>query len=152
KSDYIELLNEQAAKRNEKNSIRQQLETMQGKQTVQSSKWEHLDEERSRISDALTEIAERLEGEEAQIRQMQSEFEKNERNLSVESQLLHDMEQKLYKGYQMVENIKSKKEMLEDLKEDFQGFYLGVKEVLKARERGTLKGIHGAIPELIEFK
>ncbi len=42
--------------------------------------------------------------------------------------------------------------MLEDLKEDFQGFYAGVKEVLKARENKLFHGVHGAIPELIEFE
>lgn len=151
KSDYIELLNEQAAKRNEKHSIQKQLETMQGKQTARSSKWEHLFEERSQITTKMGELEEKLKKEETELRSLQAELEQKERKITVESKLLADMEQRLYKGYQMVENIKSKKEMLEDLKEDFQGFYLGVKEILKARENQIFKGIHGAIPELIEI-
>ncbi|MGN8645028.1 chromosome segregation protein SMC [Gracilibacillus sp. HCP3S3_G5_1] len=151
KSDYIELLNEQAAKRNEKNSIQQQLERMKGKQHVQSSKWEHLHQERQQFKQSVQEAEERWKQAEEQLHKYQAEHEKLERKVTVESKLLDDMQQKLYKGYQMVENLKSKKEMLEDLKEDFQGFYFGVKEVLKAREQKKLTGIHGAIPELIEF-
>ncbi|QGH34507.1 chromosome segregation protein SMC [Gracilibacillus salitolerans] len=151
KSDYIELLNEQAAKRNEKSSIQQQLERMEGKQHAKSSKWENLHEERLQLKQAVHEAEEKCKQDEEQLHRFQSEHEQLERKVTVESKLLDDMQQKLYKGYQMVENLKSKKEMLEDLKEDFQGFYFGVKEVLKAREQQKLAGIHGAIPELIEF-
>ncbi|WP_018932703.1 chromosome segregation protein SMC [Gracilibacillus lacisalsi] len=151
KSDYIEWLNEQAAKRNEKSSIEQQLERMEGKQHAKSSKWENLHEERLQLKQAVQEAEEKCKQDEEQLHKCQSEYEQLERKVTVESKLLEDMQQKLYKGYQMVENLKSKKEMLEDLKEDFQGFYFGVKEVLKAREQQKLTGIHGAIPELIEF-
>ncbi|MFD2655289.1 chromosome segregation protein SMC [Gracilibacillus thailandensis] len=151
KSDYIEWLNEQAAKRNEKSSIEQQLERMEGKQHAKSSKWENLHEERLQLKQAVHEAEEKCKQDEEQLHKCQSEYEQLERKVTVESKLLEDMQQKLYKGYQMVENLKSKKEMLEDLKEDFQGFYFGVKEVLKAREQQKLTGIHGAIPELIEF-
>src|SRR5699024_5418110 len=41
-------------------------------------------------------------------------------------------------------------EMLEGLKEDFQGFFHGVKAILKARDEKKLKHIHGAIIELID--
>ncbi|SFL97963.1 condensin subunit Smc [Gracilibacillus orientalis] len=151
KSDYIEFLNEQAAKRNEKNSIQQQLERMKGKQHAKSSKWENLHEERLQLKQSVREAEEKCKQDEEQLHTFQSEHEQLERKVTVESKLLDDMQDKLNKGYQMVENLKSKKEMLEDLKEDFQGFYFGVKEVLKAREQQKLTGIHGAIPELIEF-
>src|SRR5690606_42097228 len=45
---------------------------------------------------------------------------------------------------------KSRKEMLEEMKEDFQGFFQGVKSVLQAREQKMLTHIHGAVIELIE--
>ncbi|WP_369403421.1 chromosome segregation protein SMC [Gracilibacillus boraciitolerans] len=151
KSDYIDLLNEQAAKRNEKNSIHQQLERMHGKQTVQSSKWQHLHEERIKLQKAVHDSESNYKKQQQQLDIMQADYNKLARDMTVDTKLLDDMQQKLVKGYQMVENLKSKKEMLEDLKEDFQGFYFGVKEVLKARDRKVLTGVHGAIPELIEF-
>ncbi|WP_066193965.1 MULTISPECIES: chromosome segregation protein SMC [Gracilibacillus] len=152
KADYIELLNEQAAKRNEKGSIQQQLEKMEGKQSLESSKWEKLDEERLSLQKRVAEAEKSYQQEEEALQKLQTACATTDRKIISENQLLEDMQQKLYKGYQMVENLKSKKEMLEDLKEDFQGFYFGVKEVLKARDQQQLTGIHGAIPELVSFE
>ena len=39
--------------------------------------------------------------------------------------------------------------MLKEWEADFSGFFQGVKEVLKARERGKLDGIEGAVAELV---
>ncbi|GAB2561621.1 chromosome segregation protein SMC [Gracilibacillus alcaliphilus] len=152
KADYIELLNEQAAKRNEQGSIEQQLEKMEGRQSVDSSKWQQLDEERVALQQTVTQKEEDFQQDEQTLQKLQADYAAIDRKMIAETKLLEDMQQRLYKGYQMVENLKSKKEMLEDLKEDFQGFYHGVKEVLKAREQQQLTGVHGAIPELIEFE
>ncbi|NES53871.1 hypothetical protein G3565_36810, partial [Escherichia coli] len=56
-------------------------------------------------------------------------------------------ESALYQAYQYVQQARSKKDMLETMQGDFSGFYQGVKEVLKAKER--LGGIRGAVLELI---
>lgn len=40
--------------------------------------------------------------------------------------------------------------MLEEMKEDFQGFFQGVRQVLRAREEGKLTDIEGAVIELID--
>ncbi len=152
KSDYIELLNQQAAKRNEKNSIKQQLDRMEGKRSLQSDKWNDLLEEREELSKEVLQLEPICQDKQQKIEHYRTNIEKYNHDLKVENNLLADMQQKLYKGYQMLENLKSKKELLEDLKEDFQGFYAGVKEVLKARENKLFHGVHGAIPELIEFE
>ncbi|MFD6442814.1 chromosome segregation protein SMC, partial [Peribacillus sp. NPDC060186] len=54
----------------------------------------------------------------------------------------------LYKAYQFLQQAKSRKELLEEMEEDYAGFFQGVKEVLKAKE--TLRGIEGAVAELIK--
>ncbi|WP_163536767.1 chromosome segregation protein SMC [Gracilibacillus sp. YIM 98692] len=151
KSDYIDLLNDQAAKRNEKNSIRQQLERMETKHQTQSSKWDHLIKERDEFEKRLKQSQLNFKEIDEKLHIERQAYDELKRKIVVENNLYDDMQEKLYKGYQMLENLKSKKEMLEDLKEDFQGFYYGVKEVLKAREQHVLSGIHGAIPELIDF-
>ncbi|MDQ7861341.1 hypothetical protein RCO48_10890 [Peribacillus frigoritolerans] len=45
----------------------------------------------------------------------------------------------LYKAYQFLQQAKSRKELLEEMEDDYAGFFQGVKEVLKAKE--TLRGI-----------
>jgi chromosome segregation protein len=57
-------------------------------------------------------------------------------------------EKTLYQAYQILQQAKSRKEMLEEMEEDYSGFFQGVKEVLKARGK-KLHGIEGAVAELV---
>ncbi len=54
----------------------------------------------------------------------------------------------MYQAYQFFQQAKSRKEMLEEMEEDYSGFFQGVKEVLKERD-GKLTGIDGAVAELV---
>ncbi|MFD1038016.1 chromosome segregation protein SMC [Virgibacillus byunsanensis] len=150
KSEYIEFLNKQAAKRNEKQSIQQQLEQITGKKDKQAEKFEGLIvqrdaliKEQNQTQSYYKKLEKKFEEKEMTINQLKSDLE-NERKQYQESQI------KLNKGYQYIEKLKSKKEMLEEMKEDFQGFFHGVKSVLKAREENKLQDIHGAVIELID--
>ena len=61
----------------------------------------------------------------------------------------YDAEEKTYyKALQFVQQAKQRKELLEEMEDEYAGFYQGVKEVLKARH--TLPGIEGAVAELIQ--
>ncbi|SER05643.1 condensin subunit Smc [Gracilibacillus ureilyticus] len=151
KSDYIDLLNEQAAKRNEQNSIKQQLDRITGKRSLQANKWQDSLEERDLLTDQVKKSEKNHQLMSEKLTDLKNRTSELERKVIVETNLYQDMEQKYYKGLQVLENLKSKKELLEELKEDFQGFYAGVKEILKARENNQLAGIHGAIPELVTF-
>ncbi|MBT2216713.1 chromosome segregation protein SMC [Virgibacillus dakarensis] len=150
KADYIEYLNDQAAKRNEKHSIEQQLEQITVKKDRQAEKFSHLlaarenlDEQQTQINQSLAKQQQRYQEKEASIKQLKTELDQHRTDFQ-ESQT------KLYQGYQYIEKLKSKKEMLEEMKEDFQGFFYGVKAVLKAREEQKLERIDGAVIELVD--
>lgn len=151
KSDYIEQLNQQAAKRNERQSITQQLEQHDVKTTRLEGKFKNLVDER----DALQKQKGTLQQERDSLSSKRSEQEESlkqlKKELEREEKEYQEKQSKLYQGYQHLEKLRSKKEMLEDLKEDFAGFFQGVKEVLKARESGELKGVKGAVAELIDI-
>ncbi|UFU01365.1 chromosome segregation protein SMC [Radiobacillus kanasensis] len=150
KSDYIERLNEQAAKRNERQSIEKQVEQITYKMSQQKEKFKGSISERDKWK---TEV-DRLESVHTEAKENYSKsevvFQNTKKSLDVEKHKYQDMQTKLYQGYQHIEKLKSKKEMLEDMKEDFQGFFYGVKEVLKAREDRVLNDIEGAVIELIQ--
>ncbi|TXL67653.1 chromosome segregation protein SMC [Cerasibacillus terrae] len=151
KTEYIDELNKQAADRNEKQSIQQQL-------TQQSKKEEHL---QKRYNDLLYSFHEIEEQEEHALEQLKSEKKKyqiNENKRNKQKAEISEWEKKaqqsrehLYQGYQYMEKLKSKKEMLESMKNEFQGFYQGVKAVLKARKNNQLDGIHGAVIDLMSI-
>jgi chromosome segregation protein len=148
KSDYIEVLNEQAGAKNEKIYIEQQLQQ-------QAAKGSRLDNDNDRFVSIRDEINEKKAEIEKKVAASQQELEEQTRIFFDEQKRLESLrnnyekqEKTLYQAYQFLQQAKSKKEMLEDMEEDYSGFFQGVKEVLKARET-RLQGIEGAIAELI---
>jgi chromosome segregation protein len=148
KSDYIELLNNQAGAKNELRYISQQIEQQDlRKNRLDDSNVKYLQERKeistrkSRVLDSLTEAKEQLQAQVQSYLQQQRDLEALKNNYQKQ-------EKTLYQAYQYMQQSKSRKEMLEEMEEDFSGFFQGVKEVLKARNH-TLKGIEGAVAELI---
>lgn len=150
KSDYIEYLNEQAAKRNERQSIQQQVQQINGKKEKQAKKFEDLLKEREELSTKSKKLKSDYAEQERLYHSTLQTVQKMKDDLAKKRQAFQEAQTKLYQGYQYIEKLKSKKEMLEDMKEDFQGFFYGVKAVLKARESKKLDGVHGAVIELID--
>lgn len=148
KSDYIEVLNEQAGAKNEKIYIEQQLQQ-------QAAKGSKLDNDNDRFVSIRDEINEKQAEIEKKAAASQQELEEQARIFFEEQKRLESLrnnyekqEKTLYQAYQYLQQAKSKKEMLEEMEEDYSGFFQGVKEVLKARDT-RLQGIEGAIAELI---
>ncbi|CAM3742085.1 chromosome segregation protein SMC [Mesobacillus thioparans] len=148
KSDYIEVLNEQAGAKNEKIYIGQQLQQ-------HAAKGSRLDHDNDRFVSIRDEINDKKAGIEKKAASAQLELEEQAKLYFEEQRKLESLrsnyekqEKTLYQAYQFLQQAKSKKEMLEEMEEDYSGFFQGVKEVLKARNT-RLHGVEGAIAELI---
>ncbi|TGB00254.1 chromosome segregation protein SMC [Sporolactobacillus shoreae] len=147
KSEYIEVLNEQASMRNEQRYLTDQKKVLEQKQsrvgtsteTAKSlaeaarSRKQKIDHEIRQQADAGQQLQRKLsEGE--------SVLQQNHKRYSVQKESIDKINR-------FIEQAVSKKEMLEALKEDYAGFYQGVRTVLKNRK--NLTGIIGAVAELI---
>ncbi|UJL47910.1 chromosome segregation protein SMC [Virgibacillus sp. NKC19-16] len=150
RSEYIEYLNSQAAKRNEKQSIQQQLQQITNKKENQETKFQDLVATRSKLNEFLTKTKADFTTQEKRYNEKDTLIKQLKKDLEQERESFQESQTKLYQGYQHIEKLRSKKEMLEEMKEDFQGFFQGVKAVLKAREEKDLSHIHGAVIELID--
>ncbi|WP_026906090.1 chromosome segregation protein SMC [Paucisalibacillus globulus] len=150
KSEYIEYLNKQAAKRNERQSISGQVQQINAKKGKQAEKFQDLIDLREEYTKKLDTIEESLQSAENNYLEKEVNIREVKKEIEQKRHLYQDSQTKLYQGYQYIEKLKSKKEMLEEMKEDFQGFFQGVKSILKARENGKLTDIHGAVIELID--
>ncbi|MCY8970280.1 chromosome segregation protein SMC [Bacillus atrophaeus] len=147
KSDYFELLNSQASFRNElqllddqmsQSAVQQQRLTANNEKYIQERK--EISEKKATCETEFARIEHDMHRQVAQYREAQSKYEQKKRQYEKN-------ESALYQAYQFVQQAKSKKDMLETMQGDFSGFYQGVKEVLKAKNK--LDGIHGAVLELI---
>ncbi|REJ24057.1 MAG: chromosome segregation protein SMC [Bacillaceae bacterium] len=150
KSDYFEKLNELASARNEINYIEEQL-------SLRKVKADRLDEANEKYISERKELKKEKGKIEAQLskigKTLQNQLSSYHTGLKTLESLKQQYEKKeslLYQAYQYLQKAKSKKEMLEAMQEDYNGFFQGVREVLKAKHK--LKGIHGAAIELLTTK
>ncbi|PGL68024.1 chromosome segregation protein SMC [Bacillus sp. AFS055030] len=148
KSDYIELLNNQASIKNEKTMLEKQSEQYSVKSSRLDLENEKYIRQREQLQNRKTELLNEKEQFDLTFKELNSKFESLKKQYDETSSVLKEKEELLNKAYQFIQQTKSRKETLEELQEDFAGFNQGVKEILKAR--GTrLEGIKGAIAELI---
>ncbi|MFF2876832.1 chromosome segregation protein SMC [Gottfriedia sp. NPDC057991] len=148
KSDYIELLNNQASIKNEKTMLEKQSQQYSVKSSRLDLENEKYIRQREQLQYRKTELLKEKEQFDLTFKDLNEKFESLNKQLDETSTVLKEKEELLNKAYQFIQQTKSRKETLEELQEDFAGFNQGVKEILKAR--GTkLEGIKGAIAELI---
>ncbi|MCC3357502.1 chromosome segregation protein SMC [Bacillus sp. REN16] len=148
KSDYFELLNKQASYRNEVGYIKDQL----SQQTVKVHRLDESNQkyliERKEILDEKVRLQTKLSVIEQDINHQIVSFRDLHTKLENSKKNYQKQESMLYQAYQYLQQTKSRKEMLEEMQDDYSGFFQGVKEVLKARNE-QLEGIEGAIAEII---
>lgn len=150
KSEYIEYLNQQAAHRNEKQSIQQQLKQLKGKKSSQSERIHQLLVQKEDMEKQQHYLSEAFSKQEQNYLENKETIQNLKKRLSEERNQFNVAQENLYKGFQTITRLTSRKEMLEEMKDDFQGFFHGVKAVLQANKQKQLNGIHGAVIECID--
>ncbi|MFE4704129.1 chromosome segregation protein SMC [Peribacillus simplex] len=148
KSDYIEWLNKQASAKNEKQYLLQQLTQQEHKNAKLDMENEKFLTERMDITAKKVEYSQLMENMTKQLEEYVTYFRNQQNKLNAAKDTYQKQETTLYKAYQFLQQAKSRKELLEEMEDDYAGFFQGVKEVLKAKE--TLRGIEGAVAELIK--
>ncbi|MEW5549230.1 chromosome segregation protein SMC [Peribacillus frigoritolerans] len=148
KSDYIEWLNKQASAKNEKQYLLQQLAQQEHKNAKLDMENEKFLTERMDITAKKMEYSQLMDNMTKQLEEHVTNFRNQQNKLNAAKDTYQKQETTLYKAYQFLQQAKSRKELLEEMEDDYAGFFQGVKEVLKAKE--TLRGIEGAVAELIK--
>lgn len=147
KSEYFELLNEQATARNELQYIEDQLSQQETKNARLLDSNMRYVTERQEIIEKRTKIEAKYAQIEAQLAEQIKSFRDTQNKLENLKNSYQKKESTLYQAYQILQQTRSRKEVLESMQEDYAGFFQGVKEILKAKDK--LEGIHGAVAELI---
>ncbi|HHW38851.1 MAG TPA: chromosome segregation protein SMC [Bacillales bacterium] len=148
KSDYIDLLNNQASLKNEKSHLDDQLKQLDGKKGRLDQDNEKYLLLRKELEDKKSELLKNAEQRQEELQAQVLKYKQLELQLEKQRDEYHKKETQLYQAYQYLQKFRSRKEMLEEMQEDYSGFFQGVKEVLKAK----LPGILGAVAELIHVE
>lgn len=149
KGSLLDLMNEMAQARNEIRYADQQKDTLarrMNRAEEETGKWSGQKEELLLRKQQMDSSIEKLANE---IRELRGGYiTASERYQSVQ-RLLEESQGALRKWEQKREAQTSRRDTMKEMQEDFEGFMLGVKEVLKASRKSVLSGVHGAVAELI---
>lgn len=90
------------------------------------------------VEDALATCADQYKGWAGKRQALEKEMEKTALQLR--------------QAEQQVDTLRSRRDIVKDMEAEHAGFFQGVKEILKARDRGQreLAGVHGAVAQLIQ--
>ncbi|WP_342440046.1 chromosome segregation protein SMC [Paenibacillus sp. FSL L8-0436] len=149
KSALLELMNLMAQARNEIRYADQQKEALErrmSRSVEESGKWVARLAELSASQKGLKDTIATLGKE---IGTLRGAYITESEQTSKRQKLLEETQSGLRKWEQKREAQVSRHETMKEMQDDFDGFMLGVKEVLKGARKGQLSGVHGAVAELI---
>lgn len=150
KGELLETLNRMAQARNEIRYAEQQTESI-------GRRLERLDDERQKWADQREKITVRkqelttkLETTVKEIEDIRQQYVQLTQSLKNKQGLLDDALGMVRKWEQKLDALTSRRDTMKEMANDYDGFMQGVKEVLKAKSRKDLRGIRGAVAELVK--
>lgn len=150
KADYIEYLNEQAALNNEKHSLEEQIKQIEERKKSQTASSQQFIDQQAKYKAEKEQLEKRLQEEEALLKERKAAYERSQEEISSMQREESDMQERLYEGNEKIASLESKIDMLQDMKESFQGYFYGVKEILQANQRGLFPHVEGVVLDLME--
>ncbi|KAA1042773.1 chromosome segregation protein SMC [Macrococcus equipercicus] len=147
RGNYYETLSEQTANKNELKLIERQLEQLAGYfashkvDAADRDNYEQADKAHRMKQQQLTEL-------EQQLTAAREAYKQEALKVSSLNQTYKTEEENLFKAYRYIEQLTSKHESIVAMQAEFQGYFQGVRAVLKD---GSLPGIHGAVAGLIDI-
>ncbi|MFC4354425.1 chromosome segregation protein SMC [Chryseomicrobium palamuruense] len=149
KADYIEILNEEAALKNEQRMLEAQVEK-------QSFQWKRVEQEGQTVKHELQQAEERevslrlvKEQAEEKLEKALDQYKQKKNELNELTDTYETKRQVLFEGYQQLQGLKARRDSLEDLEAEFTGYFQGVRELLKLRDKKEMPGVEGAVAELL---
>lgn len=149
KTTYIDVLNEQAATKNELRYHDEQRKKLRHRLRI-------LDEENKGTDEELKAQDKQHQDAMQRVKALQAKREAaNDDEQSLDGEIEQaikkkvDTEDHLYRGYRSREDVTSRLALLDRMEQEHAGFFQGVKAVLQAKDRENLTGIVGPIASLV---
>ncbi|WP_310192545.1 chromosome segregation protein SMC [Bacillus sp. 3255] len=150
KGELLETLNRMAQARNEIRYAEQQTESI-GRRVERLDderlKW---DEQRVQIAQRKQDLTDKLEKTVQEIEDIRQQYVQLTQSLKSKQTLLDEAQGMVRKWEQKLDALTSRRDTMKEMASDYDGFMQGVKEVLKAKSRKDLRGIRGAVAELVK--
>ncbi|CAG7623274.1 Chromosome partition protein Smc [Paenibacillus allorhizosphaerae] len=150
KAELLEKLGELANARNEARYAQQQLETLSRRMERLGDEHRKWREQQESIADRKAKLEKRLEEAVKAIADVRNKYLDLSVGLKEKQRLTEEAQTTVRKWEQKLDAMVSRRDTMREMANDYDGFMHGVKEVLKAKDRGDLRGIRGAVAELVK--
>ncbi|WP_028545120.1 chromosome segregation protein SMC [Paenibacillus taiwanensis] len=150
KGQLLEIMNQMAQQRNDIRYYDQQKEALQKRLDKMSAGRNKREAEQKELQKKMNDTRRRMESMANDLVYIRNRYMQESEQLKQDEQLLEEGQQAVRKWQQKYDSIVSRRDTMQELQDDLDGFMLGVREVLKAARRPNgLAGVHGAVAELI---
>ncbi|CAG7603413.1 Chromosome partition protein Smc [Paenibacillus solanacearum] len=150
KAELLEKLGELANARNESRYAQQQLEALSRRMERLGDEHRKWREQQESIADRKAKLEKRLEETVKAIADVRSKYLDLSVGIKEKQRLADEALATVRKWEQKLDAMVSRRDTMHEMASDYDGFMHGVKEVLKAKDRGDLRGIRGAVAELVK--
>jgi chromosome segregation protein len=148
RSEYVEVMQEQAGTTNELKYLERQYQQETAKNQQSIEKHEDLKAQMATALADKEQIVADLSVSEQSLAQQRERYAKAKQQLDQKQGQLAAKQKEMYQAMNHVQQVKARQKSLQEIQENYSGFYQGVRSVLKHKEQ--LTGIVGAVAELIE--
>lgn len=145
---YVELMQESANVSNELKYLERQYtqETAKNQQSV--TRFEALRDQLEELTEQQSAAQTKTKTLEAQLTEEQENYRRLAEEKNAAQQQLQKEQQLMYDMMSQVQQARARQKSLQEIQENYSGFYQGVRSVLQHKEQ--LSGIVGTVAELIE--
>ncbi|MDT2614072.1 chromosome segregation protein SMC [Enterococcus dongliensis] len=145
---YVELMQESASVSNELKYLERQYtqETTKNQRSV--TRYEALGEQLAQLNSQQQAAEAKTQALESQLKKEQETYHRLVEEKAIAQQRLQKDQQQMYDLMSQVQQARARQKSLQEIQENYSGFYQGVRSVLQHKDQ--LNGIIGAVAELIE--
>jgi chromosome segregation protein len=149
RSDYIDLLQQQTSLKNEKNYLEQELTRAKKADEKTDAQVSELEENVRVHKEKVNEKDTDYQAVSEELLSLLNEFKEIDQRLKKHKEDLRVKNERVSKTNNELERAKAKQTSLEEMQENYAGYYAGVRAVMQ--ETASLDGIVGTVAELIKI-
>ena len=149
KNNYYTLMSEQSDVNNDIRFLEHTINENEAKKSRLDSRLVEAFNQLKEIQNNINETEKSNKISKKALSEAEQQIHRIEKDLTKSKKQQSEYEDKLYQAYRYNEKLKSRIDSLATQEEDYTYFFNGVKHILKAKNN-ELKGIHGAVAEVID--
>lgn len=148
RSQYVDFMQQQANLGNDLKYLERQYQQETAQNQHLLAKQANLEAEQAKKEAQLAEITTALTEKQATLTQQRTQYQQEQARFKEHQSQFEQNQRKMYQLMKELQQVKARKKSLQEIQENYTGFYQGTRTILQ--NRSELTGIVGAVAELVQ--